>query len=656
MKHRIARHASAALVGAILLCVVPVTNAFAGLDSISSVTPGQSPAGVANLALTIKGSFLFAPTFSFNPATGITINSTTQSGNDYIVNITIAATAPIGSRDVTETDLSGSDTCPKCFTVTPPPSISSITPSTLAVGGGPVTYTIAGANFIPGATVQISNIGVTAGSTTVAGDGKSLTVPLTASSTAVTGSRNVTVTNPDNQSKTCFGCLLIVGPPRATGLFPAQRAAGLTGQVIDIIGSGYDATTTVAFSNSHITLKNLQRVSGTNLKATIDVSGTATPGETSDVTFNNTDNGGHTVCSACFTITGPTTVSITTPSTVNGPIVATFSQPVSGVSSSNSFVRYTGHTYNLPTTITCSDQDGFLTSCATGFVKTATLRPTSNIMPGQQYSVYIAAAGQPAITDFGGLTVAQKTQDFRGGLFQEGEGAATAFTWRTVSTSSAYGGSYTVDDVAGASASYRFLGSSITWFTNIGPNYGIADLYVDGVLRATANSYSSSTHYRAAFTVCCFTYGRHTLTVRARGAKGSSHGTGTDVAVDAFRSGSTIISSPSVTYTWGIVKAAAAYAGAYSWTDKGGATASLTFRGTAIEWDTVLGPQMGRVWVYIDGVRKMSTSNYAATTSYVSRVFSGLSDSVHTIKILVLGTHVSGSTGSFVAVDRWVVT
>ena len=83
--------------------------------------------------------------------------------------------------------------------------------------------------------------------------------------------------------------------------------------------------------------------------------------------YVNPDNGGHSVCSACFTITGPTSVSIATPSTVNGPIVATFSQPVSGVSSSNSFVRFTGHTYNLATTITCADQDGFVTSCATGF-------------------------------------------------------------------------------------------------------------------------------------------------------------------------------------------------------------------------------------------------------------------------------------------------
>src|SRR5439155_25223967 len=160
-----------------------------------------------------------------------------------------------------------------------------------------------------------------------------------------------------------------------------------------------------------------------------------------------------------------------------------------------------------------------------------------------------------------------------------------------------------------------------------------------------------------AFTVCCFSYGKHTLTVRARGAKGSSHGTGADVAVDAFRAGSTIVASPVLTYTWGIVTASSASGGKYSWTDQGGASASLRFLGTGIEWDTVTGPQMGRARVYIGGVLKLSAANYSGTTTYnVAKIFSGLTDAVHTVKVVVLGTHRTSSTGSYVAIDRWVVT
>ena len=662
MRSRNVRRGSLTLVAAGLLLVVPLANAWAaGFDSVSSVSPSRLPPGSANADLVMNGTFLFPPTFSFSPATGIIINSTTSGpGSNYTVNVTIAANAATGSRDVIVTDVGGSSTCTKCFTVTPPPTVSSISPSTLAAGGDPATYTITGTGFLPNATVLISNNAsnaITIGAATVGGGGTTISVPLNAASTTVLGARNVTVMNDDNQSGTCSGCLVISPPPHAVAFFPAQRGAGLTGQVIDIVGAGFTHGTSIAFSGSGITVKSpISFLSSTNLQATIDIAGGAALGAR-DVTFTNSDNGGHSVCTGCFSVTGPTSVAITTPSTVNGAAVATFSQPVNGVSSSNSFVRFTGHSYNLATTITCADPDGFQTSCSTGFVKTASLRPTSLITPGQHYTVFIAATGTPHITDFGGLTVAQASQDFRGGLFQQGEGAATTFTWRVVKTSSAFGGSYVVDHVAGASASYRFTGSSIIWYTNIGPNYGIADLYVDGVLRATANSYSSSTHYRAAFTVSGFAYGKHTLTVRARGAKGSSHGTGTDVAVDAFRSGSSIISSPGLSYTWGVVKASSASAGAYSWSDEGGSTASFTFRGTQVEWDTVLGPQMGRARVYIDGVLKLSADNYSGTTTYgVAKIFSGLSDAVHTVKIVVLGTHRSSSHGSFVAVDRWVVT
>jgi bacillopeptidase F len=253
--------------------------------------------------------------------------------------------------------------------------------------------------------------------------------------------------------------------------------------------------------------------------------------------------------------------------------------------------------------------------------------------------------------------VAQAAQDFRGGLLQQGEGAATAATWRTVKTASAFGGSYVVDHLAGASASYRFTSSSIIWYTNIGPNYGIADLYVDGVIKAAVNAYSPTTHYRAAFTVSGLTFATHTLTIRARGARGSTHGTGSDVAVDAFRTGSSTIASPTVSYVWGTVKASAASGGAYARSDEAGSAVSFTFRGTGIAWDSVRGQSMGRALVYIDGVFKVSIDNYYGTTQYgYTRAFSGLTDGVHTIKILVLGNHRAGATGSLITIDRWIVT
>ena len=104
--------------------------------------------------------------------------------------------------------------------------------------------------------------------------------------------------------------------------------------------------------------------------------------------------------------------------------------------------------------------------------------------------------------------------------------------------------------------------------------------------------------------------------------KGSSHGTGADVAVDAFVTGRTLAASPGLIYTWGIGKASSASGGAYALSDEGTSTASFIFRGTAVEWDTILGPSMGRARIYIDGVLRTSTDNYAAATTYVARLFS----------------------------------
>ena len=659
MKSRIARHASLILVGAMLLLVVPVSSAFAGLDSISSLSPSMAPPGVTT-SVTVHGNFLFAPSsFGFVPSTGITINSTNPSGSDYILSITIASNAPTTQRDVTETDLSGSSTCSKCFTITPPPTITSVAPTTLAAGAGPINYTITGTGFLANPTVSLSNNAtnsVNVGTAVMSGNGTIITVPLTAASNTVLGTRDVTVTNTDGQSDKLPSGLTITPPPSAGLIFPAQRAAGLTNQQIDIIGAGFNPTTSVSFSGGKITVSTTTFINSTHMRLTISVNSNATPAAV-DVTFDNSDNGGHSVCSHCFAITGPTTISITTPSTVNGSIVATFSQPVSGLSSSNSFVRYTGKTSNLPTIVICVNQDGGVVSCATGYVKQAVLRPTSLITPGQHYTVHIASASNPPVVDFGGLTVAEQTQGFPGGLVQPGEGPATFLAWRAVRTSAAYGGSYVVDDVAGASASYRFTGSSIIWYTNIGPSYGIADLYIDGVKRAVVNSYSATTHYRAAFTVSGFSYGAHTLTVRVRGAKGSSHGTGTNVAIDAFSARGILVSAPSLSYVWGTVSTVAALGNLYSWANEPGASASFTFRGTSIEWDTVTGPQMGLCKVYVDGVLKATVNNYSAALTYhVKKMFTGLTDTVHSIRIIVSGIHQAASSGSFIVVDGWVVT
>ena len=662
MKNQILRRTSLIILGAMALAFAPASAAFAA--SVDSVTPAIQPRGAsAHVSIGTSGFFLLlgAPTVDFGP--GIAVTNPAASGSTVTADITIQSNAPYGFHVVTITDSLGTSAqCSSCFKVASPPTVSAMSPPTLGANASTKNFTITGTGFFPGASVGISGGGITIANVVVPSlNSTTLTVDLTPTA-AVAGPRTVTVTNPGGDHGACSICFSVAAPPRATGLFPAQRSRGLTNQVITIIGSGFADKMDVAISGTGITLGTLQFIDSTTVKLPIDTAANAPLGAR-DVTFTNPD-GGHSTCTGCFSIVGPTTVSsITVPNSVIGSIVATFSQPVGGVSSKNSFVKLTGTSTTFATTVSCLNEINVLTDCNSGHVMKALLKPVSPFVAGEHYTVSIAAAGTPAVIDFGGTAVPADTLDFRGGqnsvgdVVQEGEGAAAVSTWRIFSNSHAMGGTYTADHLAGATARYGFSGSYITWYTIVGPNYGIADLYIDGVAKASVNCYRPATAYGAAFTVSGLSASPHVLTIRVRGVKGSSSGTGTYIALDALRTNGVTVSSPHATYTWGVVSSSSSSGGSYIRSDLAGEYTQFRFRGTQLEWDTILGPGMGLAKVYIDGVLKGTVDNYSATATYkFARIYGGLTDSVHTFKVVVLGTHRAASNGAMIAIDRWIVS
>jgi hypothetical protein len=623
---------------------------------LTSAAPNQLGDGATSQVVALHGTgFQNGATVSIN-LTGVTIDNVAfVDATQLNVTMTVGGAAPTGARTLTVNNPDGgSASCSSCFSITPAPIATSAAPSALGQGATSQTVTITGTGFVTGVVVSISGTGVTAANAVVT-NSTSMTVDLTVSPTATTGARNITLTNTDHGTATCIGCFTVHAGPAASSITPPQKGRGLTGQSLTVMGVGFTPGTTVAFSGTGITVNSVTFFTGSHLTVNIDIAGGAATGSR-NVTFANADHGTST-CTGCFSVTGPTTVTFTNPATLAGSLVATFSQAVSGVSPSNFFIRFTGHSYNLGASLSCKNSRGLTTSCSSGSVKTASLSPTRLVTPGQYFTAYVAPTGSPAITDFGGLTVAPNTHPFRASTNEQAESSsAVTCAWRTVGNTSAFGGSFTVDHLAGARASFRFAGTSVIWYTNTGPHYGLASLYIDGVLKARVNTYAAANHYRAAFTLSGLRSAQHTLQILVVGSKGSSHGTGTDVAVDAFRVGRTTVSSPSVSYTWQVVRTSAASGGAYIRSDTGGSSTSFSFRGTRVDWYTVTGPGMGAARVYIDGVLKLSADNYSATTHYgVARSFTGLTDAVHTVRIVVLGTHRAASSASFVAIDRFMV-
>jgi len=160
--------------------------------TVTSVTP-SSGIEAGGESVTIDGAnFVATPTVTFGgvPASNVTFVSAAQ--------LTCTTPAGTGTVDVVVTNpdtLSG--TLAAGFTYNPPPTVTSVTPSTGDQAGG-TSVTIGGSNFVATPTVTFG--GVAATNVTFVSAAQ-----LTCTTPAGTGTVNVVVTNPDTQSGTLTG-------------------------------------------------------------------------------------------------------------------------------------------------------------------------------------------------------------------------------------------------------------------------------------------------------------------------------------------------------------------------------------------------------------------------------------------------------------------
>jgi len=330
------------------------------------------------------------------------------------------------------------------------------------------------------------------------------------------------------------------------------------------------------------------------------------------------------------------TASVAAPADLTSPISVTFSEPVLGVSV---VLRLASSITPLPSTFVAGPGNSVL------------LKPASRLVPGQRYVVYVASA-----TDYAGNMLTPAFVPFRALTAIQENSPAVQYGWRGVRTSAAYGGIFVQERLGGATVSYPFTGTGLTWYTITGPDQGKADVFVDGVLKATVSNYATRTTYRVPRSVGGLSNAAHTLKIVVRGQKGATAATNTLVSVDAVKVGATLVTNPALAYAWKKLGAAAASAGAYTLADLAQSTVQMQFRGTSVTWYTVGGRNHGRAQVWIDGVLKATVDNYAATTTYnVRRPFGGLTDGLHTVKIVVLGQRRTGATGTTVALDRLMI-
>jgi GH25 family lysozyme M1 (1,4-beta-N-acetylmuramidase) len=355
--------------------------------------------------------------------------------------------------------------------------------------------------------------------------------------------------------------------------------------------------------------------------------------------------------------TSPPLATITTPTGVAGPVTVSFNEIALGVTPSNVVLRVADTGADVPSSRTCVSKDGRTVDCQTGKVVAVTLQPDEGLISGQTYTAVVnpAEAASPVVDRSGNAALMTELSVTMPTDVEQGS-AAVRYSWRTVSRSGTYGGSYFTEHLDGASASFSFMGSQVTWYTVTGPTQGKASISIDGRARGTFNQYASTTRTKVAHVFSGLAKGEHTITVRVLGQVGAPGASDTQVAIDAFRSGGKTWQTPDLDPSWRNLHIAGASGGSVVVSDSARASLSFRFRGTGVTWETVRGPAQGRAQLFIDGALVKTVDNYAQQpTSRVTRTIASLLDGVHELRIVVLGSSRPASRGTFVSVDGFSV-
>lgn len=335
-----------------------------------------------------------------------------------------------------------------------------------------------------------------------------------------------------------------------------------------------------------------------------------------------------TIDATAPTISGHTP---TASASLTGPITITFSEPVAGVTTSSLRVHAERANVDIAGTI------------ARPTPTTATWTPNARLVPGELYRVSFTAAihdvaGNPLIATF--FTV-------RATRTVENTSAALQRRWDVDARAIASGGAYIVERLSGSRAELTFTataGQTVSVYGIRLPDGGYADIYLDGVKKATPSFYAATAARVRVYLSGALTAGTHTISIRPKGTKPAAS-TNSWVAIDNVNVGATVRQETSLTQSFRRVASASAFGGSYDTmigataTDTVPAQFRLTLVGTGFKVYATKTPGSGKARVYVDGVLKATINLYSASTVYKALVYSTTFPiGVHNVRIEAVGT------------------
>jgi hypothetical protein len=164
-----------------------------------------------------------------------------------------------------------------------------------------------------------------------------------------------------------------------------------------------------------------------------------------------------------------------------------------------------------------------------GFYEVSTLSGTTIVRPQLIGHVYNYVVG--AIDAVGNTSSGAFSPRLTPYLYQQTSSTTYSGTWSSSSNANYSGGSVKYASTAGRYATFTATNArSIAFITTKGPSRGSFKVYVDGVLKATVSTYSSTTKYRQiVYQFNWATPGTHKIKIYVKGTSGHPR-----VDIDAF--------------------------------------------------------------------------------------------------------------------------
>lgn len=305
--------------------------------AITTLTPASVVAGGAAVTLKVTGTgFAQGAAVQWN---GAAIATTFVSATQLTASVTAAQVRSVASVGV-QVSLAGASSNSVTFAVVAPPTVTSLSPSSVNAGAAAFTLTVNGTGYSSGAAVLWNGTALT---TTLVSPSV-VTAAVTAAQVATAGSVNVAVSS--GGATTSVLPLTINPPPVITTLNPATVAGSGAAFTLTVTGTGFLSTSTVNWGTTALTTTY---VSATQLTAAVPANLAAGAG-TASITVANP--GGAASAASKLTLTA------VAPSVAAGGVVPVYSsvatiQPGSwisiyGTGLASATTLWTG---NYPTTL-----------------------------------------------------------------------------------------------------------------------------------------------------------------------------------------------------------------------------------------------------------------------------------------------------------------